>query len=266
MSSRKQQYEHRTEKAMMNDIPTNPEIHCSDNCSKLIQLDSHYHSLISKFSHEIRNPLTLIYSSLQLIEKDCPAVLSSDLWSQVKQDIQDTLSLLKDLSTLNGNAHIHKVSVPASDFLSGIAASFSSFMREREITFTAEFDTCPADTMIFADELKLKEAITNLLLNAADAVLENHAHRNIVFSAEIIQNRLHIHVKDNGPGIPAEYLDNLFAPFVTHKSNGTGLGLAVTESIVNLHEGQISVDTSTDEKTSFTDFCLQIPLVEAQTL
>lgn len=237
--------------------------YCSNDCPQLNQLKDQYQCLISKFSHEIRNPLTLIYSSIQLVEQDCPSVTESDLWPQIKQDIQDTIHLLQDVSTWNKSTKLNRTPVSVFHFLSKIAGSAAPLMKERGISFITNFDSSTENAEFFSDELKLKEVITNLLLNAADAVMENHSKNRlqgeITLSAEIIENQLIICVKDNGPGICDEYLSSLFEPFVTHKPQGTGLGLAIAKSIVEQHNGTISVSTCAQKPETFTEFSLKLP-------
>jgi signal transduction histidine kinase len=73
---------------------------------------------------------------------------------------------------------------------------------------------------------------------------------------------LHIHVRDNGPGIPEEYRDTLFDPFVTHKLHGTGLGLSIVKNIMVQHGGTITVSTCTAQPDTCTDFCLTLPVLQ----
>jgi nitrogen-specific signal transduction histidine kinase len=73
---------------------------------------------------------------------------------------------------------------------------------------------------------------------------------------------LQIHIHDNGPGIPEEYLSTLFDPFVTHKAHGTGLGLSITENIAKQHGGTITVHTCTTLPDTYTDFCLSLPVLQ----
>lgn len=219
-----------------------------------------YSKLISEFSHEIRNPLTLINSSLQLLENDCPAVLDSPLWPQIRQDMQDVLRLLQDMSSLNKSSRITRIPVSISDLLTGIESSFRPMMEQRNMHFIVTIDDALRGTMINADGPKLKEAVTNLLLNAVDAVSESTCGGKIYLLASQADSLLTIHVKDNGPGIPSEYLDTLFDPFVTHKAHGTGLGLGIARNIVTQHGGSLLLDTCTSLPETYTDFCLQLPI------
>lgn len=212
---------------------------------------------ISKFSHEIRNPLTLIYSSLQLLEKECPAVGESTLWPQIMQDMLDVIHLLKEMSSSFGT--LTKAEVTIFEVLSETAASFVPASKLRNIQFTTEISDKLSTVVITADRSKLREALMNLLLNAADAVSELPRPGKITLSAVSENDVISIHIKDNGPGIPSERLSTLFDSFVTYKANGTGLGLGITKAIIEQHGGSISVDTCTKEPETYTDFCLKLP-------
>lgn len=251
---------------------------CS-NCKKIKEINEQHRLFISHLSHEVRNPLTLISSSLQLLEKECPAVKDSVLWSQILEDVHSTVCLLQDISALNNAGKLSLTVFHAKEFLSALAISFSSFMKEHNIYFTVQLAESLSFVSLTADRQKLQEAITNLLINAADALCGTDTkhisanisfksntscpsaiHSEILFSADLQDDMLCIHVKDNGPGIPDEYLETLFDPFVTHKSTGTGLGLSIVKSAATLHGGSITVETSTDTPDSYTDFCLRVPV------
>ena len=237
---------------------------------------------ISRLSHEIRNPLTLINSSLQLLALECPSVTRSDLWFQIQEDLRSVLRLLNDVSVLNNHRKLHISNVNAASFLLAAASSFQSMAISRGIRFIVDLSsvdspTIPNDDSIFTsdktsnkdfpilmincDEIKLREVLINLLMNAADAVVPDNPDPEIRFLAEHSKDHLHIHVKDNGPGIPEEYLSTLFDPFVTHKSNGTGLGLHIVKTITEWHHGTVTVTTSCIPGKSGTDFCISIPVL-----
>ena len=221
------------------------------------ETDQKYKDFISRLSHEVRNPLTLIYSSLQLLEKDCPEIRSNSLWPQIKLDVTSTIQLLKDVSSLNRQKTLNRSLLSVSDFLEQTAASFTAAMQNKQITFFYLCDPSVKNSLIYGDEIRLREALINLLINASDAV---PVSGKIILSASIDGTDVCIHVKDNGCGIPDEYLDTLFDPFVTHKSNGTGLGLHIVKTVAMQHGGSISVASSAASLNSYTDFCLRIPL------
>lgn len=238
-----------------------PDAEFCSSCTKLAEQNKQYHTLISQISHEIRNPLTLIYSSLQLIEKECPSVSKTALWPQVRQDIQDTIRLLKDISVLNRSTVSVKEYFLIYPLLHGIAVSFQLLMRERQISFAADLAPELQHCTLFGDPILLKEALWNLLLNASDAVASHIDSGLISLATDICDNQIQIHVCDNGIGIPDEFLPTLFDPFVTHKSGGTGLGLFIAKSAALQHGGTLTVKTRPDQ-TFCTDFCLTLPLNE----
>lgn len=237
---------------------------------------------ISRFSHELRNPLTLVYSSLQLLEKECPEVRETVLWEQIKKDMNNVIQLLKDMSAPFGKFQM--ASMRLTDFFSELSATFLPSMKMRGICFTMELSDELSDTVITADRQKLRQAITNLIVNAEDAVCVQTLRDSAALSrsenelaltgpetsakirlyAVQEESNVCIHVWDNGPGIPQEYLADLFDPFVTHKSNGTGLGLSIAQRIAEQHGGCLAVDSRTlsctEGLTSYTDFCLQLPI------
>lgn len=217
---------------------------------------------LSRLSHEIRNPLTLICSSLQLLEADCPSVVHSDLWPQIQEDLQSVFHLLNDISALNRQQKLRLSTISAESFLSAAAAAFRPMAVSRNIYFSADLSavTFPSTT-IECDEIKLREAILNLLVNAADAVCSGTVDSTpqILLQTERSDHSLKIHIKDNGPGIPENYLPTLFEPFVTHKAGGTGLGLNIVKTITELHHGTVTVNTCCTPEHSGTDFCISLP-------
>lgn len=241
-----------------------------------------YDEYISRFSHELRNPLTLIYSSLQLLEKECPAVRETVLWEQIRKDMRDVIQLLKDMSA--PFSRFQMAPMLLSDFFSELSLAFIPSMKMRGICFTTELPDELSGTTIIADRQKLRQAVTNLIVNAQDAVsaqaspdssaLSNFESKAVSAKREApARIRLYavkkgtnvcIHVRDNGPGIPQEYLVDLFDPFVTHKPNGSGLGLSIAQKIAEQHGGCLTVDSRTlpcaETLRSYTDFCLRLPI------
>lgn len=227
------------------------------------ELSRKYHYFVSKVSHEIRNPLTLIYSSLQLVEKKHPELTDTELWGQLRQEVQDTIALLNELSSYNNSDTLKLELLRPSVFLASLDTAFRPSMESMGI----EFDTYTINKIppIYADPLKLKEALTNLLRNAQDAlsalpVTSDPVSKHIELYAEYTGHFVNFHVRDNGIGIPDEYIDTLFDPFVTHKANGTGLGLSIVKNIITNHDGSITLLTNDCPPNTYTDFCLSLPI------
>ncbi len=219
----------------------------SDNYVLLQKLLDFQQLTISKISHEIRNPLTLISSNLQLIQKQHPEVLQFTHWNQMLQDLAFTKTLLEELSSYNNGSRLHKTIIHSSDFFKKLILSFATTLTDTSIELTAKIE--PNLPYIFGDSIKLQEVFLNLLANAHDAV---NSTGKIFFSAQHKDNSILLIIKDNGCGISKNHLSEIFTPFTTYKKNGTGLGLAIVKTVIEAHGGTISVQSIPHRSTSFT--------------
>ena len=200
-------------------------------------LDSQQYT-ISKISHEVRNPLTLIYSTFQLIESSHPETRDFSHWSELREDIEYTISL--------NSEHLHLSTFSAQDFLGQICLSFAASCVDTDIGFSSLI--APDLPSLTADRLKLHEAILNLLRNAREAI---SSVGSIRLEAVLKDQMLQITISDTGCGISPEYLDTIFDPFVTYKPDGTGLGLAIVSRTITAHAGTVTVTSSCGKGTSF---------------
>lgn len=211
-------------------------------------LDSHKMD-VSTISHEIRNPLTLVYSTLQLIESQHPEVTSFKHWAGMREDIEYMNQLLVELSSYNNGERLSLSAVDSVSYLRSIALSFAASIADTDIEFISKIDSSLPP--VSCDSMKLKEVLLNLLRNAKDACSKDSS-MNIWFHAFCENDTLHITVRDNGCGIPKENLADIFEPFVTHKQGGSGLGLAIARRIVTAHGGSIDVLSEPGAGTMFT--------------
>lgn len=223
---------------LMNERPENRAL-----IQKLLD-DQQY--TISKISHELRNPLTLISSTIQLIEAQHPETASYKYWGSLRGDLEYMSQLLAELSTYNNSERLHTETFSSLEFLQHICLSFAASCTDTDIEFTSKLpDTLPPVT---GDRVKLQEVILNLLRNAKDAVGSLGTIRLLAGTSE---NDLTIQISDNGCGIPSEHLETIFDAFVTYKSGGTGLGLAIAKRVVEAHGGTISVSSVPGQGTAF---------------
>ena len=89
------------------------------------QLLENHHTTVSMIAHEIRNPLTLVSSSLQIIEKQHPEVKKFNNWEQTMEDIQFMCSLLNDLSSFNNSSTLHHSVFSIEQLIKNVAVSFA---------------------------------------------------------------------------------------------------------------------------------------------
>ncbi len=224
-------------------------------------LESHQMT-ISAISHEIRNPLTLIYSTLQLISSQHPEVSSFKYWEQLMKDVEYTNLLLEELSIYNNSGRLSPVKTDTASFFRTVSLSFAASIADTDIEFISQI---PGDLPeINCDTVKLRQVILNLLRNAQDGVLSCESiERKIWLDAyeapagDPKASFICIKISDNGCGIPAEQIGHIFEPFTTYKTDGTGLGLAIASRIARAHQGNLTVTSIPDRLTTFT---LMLPI------
>ncbi len=202
---------------------------------------------LSKMFHEIKNPLTLINSSLQLIEGEHPEVKDFRFWNQTMKDLQNLRTLINELSDFQKVSNLNKTMINLFDFTEDLLESTAGFLLETGTPLTLECDILDLDFM--ADEGKLRQAIVNLLKNAAES---SPSGRPILLHISSDETYLHIEVKDHGCGMSRECLDQIFTPFHTTKSYGTGLGLPIVKRIIDSHGGSLIIHSEEGAGTFVT--------------
>lgn len=211
---------------------------------------------LSKIFHEIKNPLTLINSSLQMIESEHPEVKEFHFWKQTMKDLQNLRFLLDDLSSFQKGTLLDLTTIHLFDFTEDLLESMESFLAEHGTALTLDCDCYDLD--FCSDSLKLRQAIVNLLKNAAESSI---AGSPITLRLRTEASDLHIFVEDHGCGINPDEMTQIFEPFHTTKSYGTGLGLPIVKKIVEAHQGNISVRSEYGKGTCFH---IQLPLKTQQ--
>jgi two-component system sensor kinase FixL len=120
-----------------------------------------------------------------------------------------------------------------------------------ELVFDLSDDMPP----ILIDRTQIQQVVVNLVRNAADILRQAERRRITIQTMPAADDFQEVAVHDTGPGIPPEMADQLFKPFVTTKSDGMGVGLSISQSIVEAHGGRIWVEPNPGGGTIFR-FCL----------
>ncbi|WP_417214700.1 sensor histidine kinase [Bizionia sp.] len=112
----------------------------------------------------------------------------------------------------------------------------------------------PTELELFADRQQINQVLINLVQNSIQALKTNNTIPcKITIEAGIhSSNKKFIRVTDNGPGVPEEFIDDIFVPFFTTKEQGTGIGLSLSKQIMHLHDGNILLHSKENDGTSFT--------------
>ncbi len=196
--------------------------------------------LSATLAHEINNPLQSV-ASLVYLSRTMPDVPKNVVWqlNLAEEELQRVAHIARQTLGFYKETRSDE-SVDMEALVESVFALYSNKLKSKGIRIERRFGECPR---VQAAPGELKQVISNLVANAADAV-HNQGMIGITLGSieEEGQTMLHILVEDDGPGIPPEYRQHLFEPFFTTKQDvGTGLGLWLTKEVVERHGGRIEV-------------------------
>ena len=214
--------------------------------------------LASMLAHEIKNPLSGIRGAAQLLET---AVTDEDraLTRLICDETDRIVSLVDRMEVFSDERPVDRQSINIHSVLDQVkAVAKAGFARNMRIT--ENYD--PSLPPVYANRDQLVQVFLNLVKNAAEAIGERSdgeiqlttAYRpgirlSVAGSREKISLPLEFCVHDNGPGVPSDLLPHLFDPFITTKTNGSGLGLALVAKIIGAHGGIVECDSQTNRTT-----------------
>ena len=216
---------------------------------------------IATLSHHIKNILQGIHGGSYLVEMGLD---KNDLgvtdkgWGIVRRNQQKISSLVMDMLSFSKD----RKPEPSPSDIPALLAEIIETVKQRaeDAAISVHYKTPDNFPVLLCDTEALSRAILNVVTNAIDAV-EEQSDGTVNITTEINEKRevVHVRVTDNGPGIPAETLPDIFNLFVSTKgAKGTGLGLTVSQKILREHGGDISVESTATHGTCFT---LSFPLI-----
>lgn len=208
-----------------------------------------YNDLIGKICHEINNPLTLINSTIQLMEDKHPEVKDIKYWAQLSSDVDDCIALLGSFNTYKSFINMSINNDDLLDLIASVVNSFTALAEKENVELSLSIDEGSKTHYLNYpfDKIRLKQAFTNLIKNAIEAVAPGgYVYVNCSYS----DNKLVITIHDNGESISSELREEIFTPFITKKAKGFGFGLPIAKSIITSHMGDINI-SSNDKETSF---------------
>ncbi len=221
---------------------------------ELSQVDQMRKDLIANVSHDLRTPLTLITGYSEVM-RDLPGENTPENVQIIIDEATRLKELVNDLIDISKiEAGNMKLEASVFNLTKSIEDMFDRYnkLKEKE-GFVFQFEhSC--DVYVYADELKISQVIYNLVNNAINYSGDS---RHITVRQMCMEDRVRIEVIDNGPGIPADKLHNIWDRYYkvdkSHQSAkiGTGLGLSIVKSILKLHGAQFGVFSKLGKGSTF---------------
>jgi two-component system sporulation sensor kinase C len=211
--------------------------------------------LVRTLAHEVRNPLTNINLSLDQIEPELTDDEQKLFAEIIRRNSRRINTLITELlnSFKQQEAVLSHVSI--HDLLEDTLSEAADRLSLKKIALQKEFRE---DCSLRLDKSNIKIAFLNLIINAIEAMEEEKGILTV--STHVVGKSCYVEIRDNGLGISPENLNRLFEPYFTSKTNGLGLGLASTLTILQSHRATVEVESEIGEGTVFT---VTFPLSEA---
>jgi len=229
---------------------------------KLHEVDEMKSRFFANISHEFRTPLTLILGLAKKIvdkSKDNTSKEDAGIIKRNANRLSGLVNQLLDLSKLeSGNMTLQTYPQNIIPLLRGLVLSFASYAERKRITL--KFNSDKEEIAAYLDKDKVEKIVINLLSNAFKFTPQEGS---IEFSVKKSDPDVEIVISDTGIGITQDRIDKIFDRFYqvdashTREKEGTGLGLALTKELVELHNGEIRVESSEGKGSTFT---VKLPL------
>ena len=230
----------------------------STNITQIRQLQDQLSSLgllIGSISHGIKGLLTGLDGGMYRVEsgfekEDHKRIKEG--WEIVKHMVSRIRNMSLDLLYYAKERDLQWERTDVLTFAHDVALTVEPKALVRGIEFVRDFDESVGEFEV--DAGVLASALTNILENALDACIEDNSHKDhkIIFGVKQNEDDIIFHVSDNGVGMDKETIEKMFTLFYSSKgSKGTGLGLYISNKIIEQHEGSVQVDSNPGEGSRF---------------
>ncbi|WP_162880780.1 two-component system sensor histidine kinase NtrB [Paraliobacillus sediminis] len=203
-------------------------------------------------AHEIRNPLTIIKGFMSLMNVSL---------SEKEQEKFHVSFMLNELDRINYIVEdMLKLAKPTEPEVSEtdikvIIEAFINNYKDSAGADKIQFELLLDNAQVMVDHKQLQQVFYNLIRNSTESM----GHVGIIrMVSKVKYGQYHLYIEDTGNGIPVELQSSIFKPFMTNKDTGTGLGLSIIKRIIESHQGEISMESSS-EKGSI--FLITLPIV-----
>ena len=202
--------------------------------------------MVATISHELAQPLSALSNHTEVCTSRLDSSSAEDPLlrasvANMSQQVDRAGAILKRIRNFVQNVPSRRAVCDLNLILSDSVALVEADFQQRGIALQQEFTASEIPTCV--DQVQIQQVVVNLLTNAADAVSElDPDRRKVIVRSYAREQQTGFQVEDQGTGISSDLVERLFEPFVSSKSNGMGMGLSISKSIVSDHQGTISAE------------------------
>jgi signal transduction histidine kinase len=225
--------------------------------NRLMNIDA----ITSAIAHEVRQPLSGVVTNasicLRMLANEPPNVEGArETARRALRDGNRVSDVIERLRALFGRKPVATESVDLNGLASEVIALSSDELQGNRVLLTADFDSnLPT---VVGDHVQLQQVILNLLRNASQAMsmVQDRPRRLLIRTEREEDDRVRLTVQDVGVGFNPDAIDKLFQPFYTTKDDGMGMGLSISRSVIESHQGRL---WATRNDGPGATFCFSIP-------
>jgi PAS domain S-box-containing protein len=203
--------------------------------------------MANMIAHDLRNPLSSIKMGMRILEKSATEFLGDqerELISIGQEQVKYMESILSDMLSYSRPENLQLEWLNLDKLTEMAILNTQKQLEEYGVSVSTHFP--PGLPTIHGDSTRLRQALSNLILNAAQATENNKGRRLIKIETQLQLTskgtRVLVEIIDNGYGIDTDKIEQLFEPFYTTRAKGTGLGLAIIKRIIDQHHGEIKLE------------------------
>jgi len=211
-------------------------------------------------AHELNQPLTALVSycgtALQLA-RDMPSLPEGfiDILERASGQAHRAGDVIRHLREFVSKGNNNKAWVVLDDLIQGVIDFISWELRSSDILVVFQPGSTACKLLI--DKIQIEQVLVNLIRNGIEAIRQTGIPDGQVdIATRVAEGSVEVTIADNGPGIDAIMADSLFEPYQTSKEDGMGMGLSISRSIIEAHNGKLWVD---EQRQQGALFCISIP-------
>jgi len=213
--------------------------------------------LISGVAHEIRNPLSIIRGTVQLMERDFKKTDGLEEYIRIVKEQSDRENrVIQELLDYARPSKQLLMEIDINVLITSILSFTNKFLQDNHVKL--ELNLQENLPLLLIDCDKIKQVFVNLIINSCEAMEGG----GVLCISTILEGKwIKISFKDTGIGLDEAQMKNIFNPYYTTKPKGTGLGLSISNGIIQMHDGTIEISSKKGEGSIFT---IKLPLAGGQ--